>query len=256
MQEFTFVVDDKFNNYKTVDFLKANGVSAEIIQKVKFGGIFVNGQILLNINTLLSTFDRVKMVLPKDSANKYIKPTDEDIVIHYEDGYFLAVNKEKGVLTHTSKRNETLSLEEQVVGYFGSRPFVFRAINRLDKDTSGIVLVAKDEYTACLLSNQAKTGKIIKEYLAIVKGHLDNEHFIIEKPIMRESEFSQKRVVNELGKYAKTEVWLMEKLPNGNSLVKIRLHTGRTHQIRVHLSSIGYPLYADALYGESVAGKS
>jgi 23S rRNA pseudouridine1911/1915/1917 synthase len=143
-----------------------------------------------------------------------------------------------------------------VCGYFHPNPFTFRAVNRLDKDTSGIVLIAKDMLTASLLSNQIKSGEFIKTYLAIVVGKPNKNHFFIEKPIMKESENSIKRVCNDKGKYAKTECFYIKDINENLSLLKLVLHTGRTHQIRVHLSSINLPLYADSLYGERVDNES
>ena len=142
-----------------------------------------------------------------------------------------------------------------VCGYFLPQEFTFRAINRLDKQTSGIVLIAKDGYTSCLLNKQMKEGKILKNYCAIVNGIPEKSHFFIEKPIAREREGSVKRVCREDGKFAKTECQFIKKIDDEKSLIEVVLHTGRTHQVRVHLASENLPLYADGLYGEEVKGK-
>ncbi len=256
MKEFVFIVDEKFNNYKCIDFLKSIGISTEIIGKVKFGGIFVDGKKISNINDRVKLNEKVKIVLPEDSPNLYITPKKEKLQIIFEDNYMLAVKKEKGILTHSSKGNNALSLEEIVCGYFLPNPFTFRPINRLDRDTSGIVLIAKDMLTASLLSEQMKNGNIKKTYSALVLGKPKEKHFFIEKPIKRISENSMKRVVANDGQYAKTECNVIGELDGGLTVVDAKLHTGRTHQIRVHLSSIGLPLYADALYGEKIEGKT
>lgn len=256
MKEFTFIVDEKFNNYKCIDFLKSINISTEIIGKVKFGGVFVDDKKLSNINDRVKFGEKVKIVLPKDSPNPYITPRKEKLEIIFEDDYMLAVKKEKGVLTHSSKGNGALSLEEIVCGYYLPTPFTFRPINRLDRDTSGIVLIAKDMLTASFLSEQMKRGEIKKTYSALVLGKPKEKHFVIEKPIKRISENSMKRVVANDGQYAKTECFVVGETENGFTIVDVKLHTGRTHQIRVHLSSIGFPLYADALYGEKVDGKT
>lgn len=256
MKEFSFNIDYQFNNYKVIDFLKAKGVSLEIIKKIKIGGIYINGVLLNNINNQVFTNDVVKILLPNDETNPYIKAVKGDIDIVYEDDYILAVDKKKGVLTHSSKYNDSLALDSLVCGYFYPQPFTFRAVNRLDKDTSGIVLIAKDMLTASLLGNQMKSGEFIKTYLAIVVGKPNKNHFVIEKPIMKESENSIKRVCSEKGKYAKTECFYIGDKGENLSIINVVLHTGRTHQIRVHLSSINLPLYADSLYGEKVEGKT
>ena len=110
-----------------------------------------------------------------------IKKIKEDIKVLYEDDYLLAVKKESGVLTHSSKHNNIKSLEQIVLGYLGN--ICFRPINRLDRDTSGIVLVAKDMFTASLMSKEMKEGLIKKTYSAVVVGKPKQNHFIIEKPI-------------------------------------------------------------------------
>ena len=256
MKEFVFRVNKKYEGYKVVDFLKERGVSLELVQKIKRGGVFVNGKVLLNINDLVKNKDKVKIILPKDEANKHVIPVREKLKVLYEDEYLIAVVKESGVITHSAKYNESPSLEQKVCGYFLPDTFTFRPINRLDKDTSGIVLIAKDEFTASLLNEKIRNGKIKKTYRAIVKGIPQKRHFIIEQPIKRQSENSIKRVCDEAGQYAKTECRLKKVLDNGLSMLEIKPHTGRTHQIRVHLSHEGYPLYADALYGEKVIDKT
>jgi len=256
MKEFVFVVDEQFNSIKPLNFLSAKGVSDEIIKKVKFGGVFINGLVLKNANERISFGDQVKIVLPLDLPNPYVVPIKAPLDVIYEDEYLIAVNKPKGMLTHSSRHNQTVALEQVVCGYFLPNSFTFRAVNRLDRDTSGIVLIAKDEYTASLLSEQIKKGEMQKTYSALVVGKPNTERFIIEKSIKRSSPNSMKRVCAEDGKYAKSECALVKMLDDGKSIIDVRLHTGRTHQIRVHLSSVGLPLFADSLYGEKVEGQT
>lgn len=256
MQELIFNVDKDFDGTKAVDFIKKQGVSDEIIKKVKFGNVFINGEVLQNVNNKVFCGDTVKIILPLDKQNPYITPIKGKIDIIYEDDYILAVNKPKGMLTHSSKFNKTPALDQLVCGYFSPSPFTFRAINRLDKDTSGIVLIAKDIFTASLLGEQIKENKIVKTYSALVKGAPQQDEFVIEKPIDRQNPNQIKRVCSPTGKYAKSECVVVKRLSDGNSIIDVKLITGRTHQIRVHLSSIGFPLYADSLYGESVQGKT
>lgn len=253
MREFIFI-NDKFDSIKVVDFLKSKRMSLEIIKKIKYGGIYLNGLLLNNVNNYIKQFDQIKIVLPLDEVNPYITAKKGKLKVIYEDEYILAVVKEKGVLTHSSKNNQTISLEQLILGYFLPNNFTFRAINRLDRDTSGIVLIAKDMFTASLLGEQMKNGEIRKTYSALVVGEPTESHFFIEKPIRRLSQDSMKRICAIDGKYAKSECKLI-KSQNGLSLIDVTLHTGRTHQIRVHLSSVGLPLYADSLYGEKVDGK-
>ncbi len=249
MKQFTFTVENKFNNYKICDFLFSQGVSQEILKKVKFGGIFVNETKIFSVNEVVSGGDKVKIVLPSDVQNKFIIPVKSPLKIVYEDEYFIAVKKEAHIITHSSRYNKTPSLEQAVCGYFLPNPFTFRAVNRLDKDTSGIVLIAKDEFTASKLSSLIKSGEVKKEYFAVVENKPASNHFIIEQRIKKESPNSIRRIISQDGQYAKTEFEYIKPFANGTHLLKAILHTGRTHQIRVHLKSVNLPLYGDALYG-------
>ena len=255
MDKFLFTVSEKLNNIKLVDFLTANGISNQIIQKIKFGNINVNGIKSTNVNDRLSCGDKVEINLPQDDKNPFINAIKGKLDVVYEDEYMLAVVKESGMLTHQSRHNNTPSLDQITCGYFAPKPFTFRAINRLDRDTSGIILIAKDMISASKLSNQLIKGDFEKTYTAVVVGCPKEESFIIDMPIKRQDENSMKRVCASDGKSAKTECKLI-KTQNGLSTLDVILHTGRTHQIRVHLSSIGLPLYADALYGQRVQGES
>lgn len=256
MKEFLFKVNRAQEGLSTLEFLKTQGVSLEIIQKVKKGGVYINDKLLLNINDAVKVGDKLKMVLPPDGENSFALSVKGDLSVIYEDEYMLVVDKESGVLTHSSKYSENISLEQLVKGYFAPNPFTFRAINRLDKDTSGIVLIAKDEYTASLLGEQMKSGEIKKTYLALTMGTPKGKKFIVEKPIKRENQNGIKRICASDGQYAKTEFEVLSKTAQGLNVIKALLHTGRTHQIRVHLASEGMPLYADALYGTKVDGES
>lgn len=254
MSEFVFSVDKNLNGYTAHDFLEKNGVSKEIIKKVKFGGVFLNGETLSNLKTKVYEFDQVKILLT-EQPNPFITPIKADLTVLYEDEYILAVDKPSGINIHASKSGAP-SFDRIVLGYLLGKVKVFRAITRLDRDTSGVVLIAKNEFTASLLSNAIKQGDFKKTYLAVVKGKVNKNSFTIEKPIKRKSENSMERVTADDGKYAKTIFTFTKSLSGGLSLIKAEPITGRTHQIRVHLKSANLPLYADALYGERVEGKT
>ncbi len=254
MNKYSFNVN---SNKSVNDFLRqCINLSVNIINKIKYGCIFVNGKLLKNVNDMLFKNDTLEIVLPQDEVNPYAVINDYPLEIVYEDEYFLAVIKPKGMLTHTSKYSVVHTLESAVVSHFAPKPFTFRAINRLDKDTSGIVLIAKDIISASYFNALINRGEIEKTYSAIIVNKPKEEKFIINAPIEREKEGNIKRVVSKKGKYAETECLSVEKL-NGNLYkAEIKLHTGRTHQIRVHFAYIGCPLFADELYGEKVSGKT
>lgn len=256
MKEFVFKVEKQFNNYKVIDFLKSKNLSKEIIKKIKFGGIFLNDNLVKDVNNLVSHLDSVKIVLPKDLKNKFIKKSNGNLEVLYEDEYLVAVYKESGILTHSSKYNESLSIEQLFYSKYEEEELSFRPINRLDKDTSGVLLLAKDMLTASFMGDIIKSREVEKIYQTVVVGTPSENHFVIEKPIKKEKENNVKRCVSNDGQYAKTECFFVKKLNDNLSLLEVRLHTGRTHQIRVHLSYVRLPLYADSLYGEKVDGKS
>jgi 23S rRNA pseudouridine1911/1915/1917 synthase len=181
-------------------------------------------------------------------------PENIPLDVVYEDDYIIAVNKPKNMPTHPSKGNNLPTLANGIMAYFGGN-HTFRSINRLDRDTSGIVLMAKDAYSAAALSSSMKKGEFKKKYIAKIAGVPKEKHGIIDAPIRRESEGEMKRIVADDGKRAVTEYTVL--CDNGeNSLVEVLLHTGRTHQIRVHFSHIGHPLVGDFLYGERIENES
>ena len=256
MKEYFLNIDNQLSNKSIQNALKTRlKLSETIVKKVKYGCVFLNGKVVNNINDEVSAGDQIKIVLPPDTPCEYIKPNDYPIKVVYEDNHVIALLKPKGMITHNMKNNSLPSLDGAVLNYF-NEPITFRAINRLDRDTSGIVLIAKDMISACVFGELMKNGGIKKKYQALIVGEPKQNSFIIEAPIERETPFGMKRTVSPTGKYAKTECLSIKKLNNGLSIAKILLHTGRTHQIRVHFAHAGYPLYADSLYGKAVEGET
>jgi 23S rRNA pseudouridine1911/1915/1917 synthase len=242
--------NEKDTNIK--EFLLQHGFTATLIKKVKFGGVSINGQTVTMRGTVRPR-DTVFVNFP-DSISEGIPPMEMPLDIIYEDDYMIAVNKPKNMPTHPSKGNNLPTLANGIMAYFGGN-HTFRSINRLDRDTSGIVLMAKDAYSAAALSSSMKKGEFKKKYIAKIAGVPKEKHGIIDAPIRRESEGEMKRIVADDGKRAVTEYTVL--CDNGeNSLVEVLLHTGRTHQIRVHFSHIGHPLVGDFLYGERIENES
>lgn len=236
------------------DFLaKRMLLSVSLIKKVKYGGVCVNGEAVTMRKTVRAD-DFVSVTLPKDSSEN-IPPIECPIKIVYEDEHLMVIDKPSGMPVHPSRGNHLTTLANAVMAYMGEG-FVFRSVNRLDRDTSGLILIAKSQYSAGLLSADMKAGNFEKCYTALLSRAPSCESGIIDAPIDREREGDIKRHVTESGKRALTEYRLTEILPDGRALCKIKLHTGRTHQIRVHMAHIGAPLYADFLYGERVEGES
>lgn len=212
---------------KTKDGITLNGVHAIVTEKVHTGDTLV-----LRI---------------AETGSDAIVPTQIPIAILYEDEDILAVNKPSGLPTHPSIRHYTDTLANGVAFYFANRPFTFRAVNRLDKDTSGIVLLAKNRFAAEALAQQLRAKQISKTYLALVCGTLVQSEGFVDAPIARDEGIIKRRV-DVKGQPALTQYRLI-KQGKAHALIEAAPITGRTHQIRVHMAHLGHPLYGDFLYG-------
>lgn len=247
MERYTEIVRDVVGEMKIRDYLKRRiGLSTALIAKVKYDNVLLNGEIVY-MRATVKNGDRIDIDLP-DEDSENIEPMDIKLGIVYEDEHVIAVNKPKNMPVHPSRGNHLPTVANAVRHYVG-HPFVFRAINRLDRDTSGIVLIAKDRLSGAKLYQAMKDRKFGKTYLAHVEGVPSENHGFINAPIAREAEGEMKRVVREDGKEALTEYEVRSVNPDGTSILKVTLHTGRTHQIRVHMAHIGHPLVNDFLYG-------
>ena len=246
MERYTETVRDVAGEMKIRDYLKRRlGLSTALIAKVKYDNVLVNGEIVY-MRAVVKNGDVIDITLP-DEDSENIEPMDIPLEILYEDECVIAVNKPKNMPVHPSRGNHLPTVANAIRSYIG-HPFVFRAINRLDRDTSGIVLIAKDRISGAKLYQAMKDRKFGKTYIATVEGAPSEKHGFINAPIAREIEGGMKRVVRDDGKDALTEYEVISSKDN-TSQVRVTLHTGRTHQIRVHMAHIGHPLVDDFLYG-------
>lgn len=166
----------------------------------------------------------------------------------YEDEDVIVLNKPRNMPTHPSQNHHGDTLANALVGYFAGQNFIFRAITRLDKDTSGVVLVAKNPLSGAILVEDMKLGRIRKEYMAVTNGTPNPPSGRLEAPIKRKAESIVLRCVSPDGREAITQYeTILEK--GGFSLVRLIPLTGRTHQLRVHMSYLGCSIYGDDLYG-------
>ncbi|AEB76522.1 RluA family pseudouridine synthase [Clostridium botulinum] len=213
------------------------------------GRIKVNGE-NVRLSYMLKNDDIVELQINRKEEQDII-PEKMDLDIIYEDDDIIVVNKPKGIVVHPTKRHLNGTLSNGVLYYFNDKNenSIVRLVNRLDMDTSGLVLIAKNAYSHMALSRDMQKDDFVKKYLAIVHGNLNEDSGVIDKPIYRVGEGTLKRVIDERGQRSITRFKVVEQYKNA-SLVELTLETGRTHQIRVHLSSIGYPIYGDSLYGE------
>lgn len=235
------------------EFLLENNISRKTLTRIKFdsdGSIKVNGR-EENVRYLLKENDIVEITLPSENFSEFVRFIDKEIEIIYEDSYFLIVNKGINLPSIPSRNLEDESLLERVNYYFREKNInsIPHIVTRLDKNTSGLVLIAKYRHIHALFSNLS----IDKYYTALVNGKVEN-NAIVEAPIRRVSSSIIEREVGEGGEYAKTEYWLEKNIQELNiSIVKLKLYTGKTHQIRVHMKYEGHPLLGDELYGGDVS---
>lgn len=206
----------------------------------------------IGVNEILHKNDTLKVVISFEEESENIVPVKMDLDILYEDEAMLVINKPPYMPVHPSINHYEDSLSNGVKYYFDKLNLrtKIRPVVRLDKNTSGIVIFAKNEYIQECLINQMKHDVFKKEYLAILDGKLDKSFIEVEANIEREKDSIITRCVKESGAYAKT-VFEVTKEFNNYTLVKCTLFTGRTHQIRVHAKYIGHPVVGDDLYGRS-----
>ncbi len=250
---------------KVSSFLKHKGYSTQnrVNLKKDEKSIWVNGVCVFQ-NTILRAGDVLEVQIREPESSEGILPVELPLDIVYEDEDLLVINKPAGMPIHPSLHNYDNSLGNALVWYFKKqdKPFVFRCINRLDRDTSGLTIVAKHMVSGAILSQmvaaKSKGGLeadgIHREYLAIVEGHVMPEQGLINAPIARKESQCLERVVDwENGERAVTHYQVIKQTVD-YSLVALQLETGRTHQIRVHMSYLGYPLVGDFLYNPNYAG--
>lgn len=248
----TYIVkDNKYENLKQVLKQEFN-ISDRLLLKLKQNQkIYLNNQIVY-IHHKIIVDDVIDIYIDFEEDNSNIVPKKMDLDILYEDKYMLILNKPAGVAIHPSCEHFETSLSNGVKYYFDSINLKkkIRPVNRLDKDTSGVVIFAKNEYVQECLVKQMKSGIFKKYYIAFVNGILENKNGIINIPIARKNNSIIERCISEDGDIAITDYFVITEL-NNISMLYINLKTGRTHQIRVHMSYLGHPIIGDSLYGES-----
>lgn len=245
------VIDEALSGKKTEYVLKkCFGLSGGLITSIKKSkSLWVNGE-WARMNHVVSTCDKVEVII-EDNPSEAVRGENIPLRILYEDEDVILVDKPYNMLSHPSKKHPSGTLANALCGYFGNE-FTFRCITRLDRDTSGVVLVAKNSLSAHILNRHMKDGKIKKEYAAITLGVPNPREGEINAPIM--SGEGSKHFVSPLGKEAVTK-YKVEKVWGNLAFVRLIPLTGRTHQLRVHMSYIKTPIYSDFLYGKAVAGE-
>ena len=246
-------VDKNFEGRKIREFLKEKmGLSSRLIK-----GASIDKRILVNnnpvkMNYVLKENDEIVINLAKKESQN-ITPEKIDLDIVYEDKDIIVINKSPNMVVHPTKRYQSGTLANGLLYYFkeSNQDCIVRLVSRLDMDTSGLIIVAKNQYAHSELSNQMQNNNVEKRYLALVHGHFSEKEGTIDLPIYRpEIEGVMARVIDERGQRSITHYKVIESYKDAE-LVECLLETGRTHQIRVHMKAMGHPIYGDTLYGET-----
>ena len=246
-----YIIDEDSAGLRVEQFLRRKRYSGQNLSEIKRmpKSILVNG-VHYYMRQELSKGDHLQVRICETQNSEKIPPTKLPLDIIYEDEDLLVLNKPAGMPIHPSLNNYTNSMANALAYYFQSqgKPFIFRCCNRLDRDTSGLTIVSKHLVSGSILSDMTKYREVHREYLAIARGSVTPSEGTIQAPLGRkEGTISERTVDWEHGEDAVTH-YKVVKEANGHSLVSLRLETGRTHQIRIHMKYLGYPLIGDYLY--------
>ena len=209
--------------------------------------VFVNG-VFKKPSTKLKKGDLIEVEIKEDMAN--FTPQDLNLNIIYDDFDLIMVDKPPFMVVHPTKSHFENTMANGVTDYIIKKgeDVKIRFVNRLDMNTSGLVIVAKNPFAQHVLSSEMKDDDFEKKYITVVKGIIEEDEGTINQPIYRPTDDSVKRVVDERGQESITHYKVIERL-NDATVVEVKLETGRTHQIRVHMAHIGHPIIGDELYG-------
>ena len=240
-----YIIDEDSAGLRVEQFLRRKRYSGQNLSEIKRmpKSILVNG-VHYYMRQELSKGDHLQVRICETKNSEKIPPTNLPLNIIYEDEDLLVLNKPAGMPIHPSLNNYTNSMANALAYYFQSqgKPFIFRCCNRLDRDTSGLTIVSKHLVSGSILSDMTKYREVHREYLAIARGSVTPSEGTIQAPLGRKEGTIIERTVDwEHGEDAVTH-YKVVKEANGHSLVSLQLETGRTHQIRIHMKYLGFPL--------------
>lgn len=253
-ERYQYIIKDEDAELPIKELLKRRlGFSSRLLRKMKARGqVRLEGR-QVRLYEKGKAGERITVVLPEESSD--FPPEDIPIEVIYEDLDLLAINKQPGFVVHPTKGHPYHTIANGVMKYMLDKGenYKIRFINRLDRDTTGILLVGKNSYCQDGFTRQASKGRVEKKYIAVVKGLVMQEEGIIDLPVGKPVDDDIKRAVMSGGYPSVTRYQVIERFDKGYTLVRLSLETGRTHQIRVHMSHIGHPVVGDMLYGEDDA---
>lgn len=232
-------------------FLKHLDIPRAFTSWVKFSGSILLNHQAVTVRQTIQAGDILTLVAPDELGYETVAPALDGVEVVYEDRDVLVVNKPVDLVSIPSIKNPSSSMANRIRGYYVQENYadqVIHIVTRLDRDTSGLMLIAKHRLAHALLDRQIQAQQINKIYYAISSRAEWPLHGMIDAPIARDEDSIITRRVHESGKAATTEYWLEAGLKD-SSLLRLQLHTGRTHQIRVHMKHMGGPLVGDDLYG-------
>lgn len=251
-----YEIKDSEAGLRIEQYLKRKGYSSQNIASIKRmpRSILVNN-IHCYMRQTLSFGDQLTVQITETKCSEKIPPKELPLDIVYEDEDIIVINKPAGMPIHPSLNNYYNTMANALAWYYKeqNKPFIFRCCNRLDRDTSGLTVVAKHLVSAGILSAMTEKRQVNREYLAITAGHVAPESGTIRAPLARKPGTIIERTVDwENGEPAITHYQLV-KADKVHSLVALKLETGRTHQIRIHMKYLGYPLIGDYLYNPDMS---
>lgn len=251
--KFEYIIKENDKELPIKELLKRNfRFSSRLMRKLKAGNCVQLNGVMAKMYEKGSPGDRITIFLPEEKSG--FEPENIPISVVYEDEDLLIINKQPGYVVHPTKGHPCHTMANGIMNYMKSqnKHFKIRFINRLDMDTSGLLAIAKNSHCQDDFARQMSMNGVVKRYIAVVNGILPEEEGTIDLPIHREHEDQVKRAVMEGGSPSVTHYKVLERFETGYTLIELLLETGRTHQIRVHMSHIGHPIVGDVLYGEAV----
>lgn len=256
-QYLKMIVDDKYNGYRLDKYIAEinNTLSRSYIQKLILDNLVINEDKALKSNSRVKTGDVIIMWLPIIERPQ-IRPENILLDVLYEDKDIIIINKQKSMIVHPASGHYSSTLVNALLYHYPNelsdingenRPGI---VHRLDQDTTGAIIVCKNNYAHSHIANQFKEGTVIRKYRAIVYNHFNDSGGQVNSPIARHSKERIKMAIDhENGRLAITDYTVLNNLKDNFSYIECSLKTGRTHQIRIHMASISHPVLGDPLYG-------
>ncbi|MCL1809919.1 MAG: RluA family pseudouridine synthase [Clostridiales bacterium] len=250
MSKWGYTVKPEDAGYSLKELLRRNFTfSSRMMTRFKQNGCILLNGAPVRMNHVPCPGDAVSISLPGERSS--FAPEDVPVIPLFEDEDLLVVNKPAGYVVHPTKGQPAHTMANGIAKYIADtgQAFKIRFVNRLDMDTSGILVIAKNAHCQKELISQMSENKVVKKYVAVVHGTVLDDSGVIDAPIGLLNPDENRRTVMSSGRPSVTRYSVLERFAKGYTLVELRLETGRTHQIRVHMSHIGHPVVGDFLYG-------